>query len=541
MKHTKLLTLLIVTIISFTAFSQFTIPAQKTIKGNSWDIFPYAALTTDGGFIIGGFSYSGVWGHKSEAVRGNAGYPDFWVIKFNAEGKIQWDKTIGGKLTDELHALIQTADGGYMLGGYSASNISFEKTENSRGGSDYWIVKLGRKGDIEWDKTIGGSGADVLHSIKQTTDGGYILGGYSLSDISGEKTESSRGGSDYWVVKLNSNGIKQWDKTIGGAGNDQLNAIQQTADGGYILGGYSSSNISGEKTENSYGNNDYWMVKLNNNGIKQWDKTIGGAGNDQLNAMQQTADGGFILGGESDSNVSGEKTENSRGSSDYWIVKLDTQGDIEWDKTIGGNSYDVLHALQQTKDGGYISGGQSASDSSGEKTENTIGEWQESDYWVVKLNSNGGIEWDKTIGGNATDILTDIHEIKKNNYLLVGYSGSPVSGDKTQPTRDLWDFWTVNLHYNNTAIAAIESNKNTAGISNNTANKIIVFPNPVKEILHIQTGDNVTFVLTNQYGAALITKTITGNGAVNVQHLSAGLYYLKNITTGETRKVIITK
>ena len=164
---------------------------------------------------------------------------------------------------------------------------------------------------IQWQNTIGGSGYDYLHSIQQTSDGGYVLGGTSNSNISGDKTDSSQGSYDYWVVKLDASGVIQWQNTIGGSGFDRLFSIQQTSDGGYVLGGYSYSNISGDKTENSQGSADYWVVKLDSSGTIQWQNTIGGSGWDMLYSIQQTSDGGYVLGGYSDSNISGDKTENS--------------------------------------------------------------------------------------------------------------------------------------------------------------------------------------------------------------------------------------
>jgi len=148
----------------------------------------------------------------------------------------------------------------------------------------------------QWDKDFGGNGGDQLNFSQQTSDGGYILGGYSFSGISGDKTEASRGSNDFWVVKIDANGAKQWDKRFGGTGSDALNSLQQTSDGGYILGGTSSSGISGDKTEASRGGNDFWVVKIDANGTKQWDKRFGGSGSDNLNSVRQTSEGGYILG-----------------------------------------------------------------------------------------------------------------------------------------------------------------------------------------------------------------------------------------------------
>jgi subtilisin family serine protease len=188
----------------------------------------------------------------------------------NPTPEIAWQNTIGGSGDDQLSIIRQTADGGYILGGSSNSDISGDKTQANKGGYDYWIVKLNATGQIQTQRTIGGSGDDYLSDIRQTTDGGYILGGYSNSGISGDKTEASQGGYDYWVVKLSATGAIEWQNTIGGNSTDYLQSIQQTIDGGYILGGYSNSGISGDKTEVNQGSSssssDYWAVKLSATG-----------------------------------------------------------------------------------------------------------------------------------------------------------------------------------------------------------------------------------------------------------------------------------
>src|SRR5204863_448998 len=163
----------------------------------------------------------------------------------------------------------------------------------------------------------GGSSDEYLRALQQTADGGYILGGYSSSGISGDKTQASQGGLDYWIVKTDANGVKQWDARFGGSSDDFLYSLQQTADGEYILGGDSYSGISGDKTQTSQGDNDYWIVRTDANGIKQWDARFGGSDFDFLYSLQQTADGGYILGGLSNSGISGNKTQASQGGYDY--------------------------------------------------------------------------------------------------------------------------------------------------------------------------------------------------------------------------------
>src|SRR5215471_12449963 len=186
----KLLHLVLSGILYTTAFAQPVIRTQKDLGGNSTEIFTSMALTRDGGRIVGGGSFSNISGQKTENSRGTY---DYWLVKLDSTNKIEWDKTIGGSDIDIMECLQQTNDGGYILGGISQSNISGEKTQNSQGRADYWVVKLDNSGNIQFDKTIGGSDYDKLVAIQQTTDGGFILGGWSYSNKSGDKSESSRG------------------------------------------------------------------------------------------------------------------------------------------------------------------------------------------------------------------------------------------------------------------------------------------------------------------------------------------------------------
>ncbi len=415
---------------------------QNTIGGGSNDELYLIEQTTDGGYILAGKSESNLSGDKSESSNGSY---DYWIIKTDANGNILWQNTIGGDSGDDLYSIQQTADGGYILGGSSLSTISGDKTEGWIGWYDYWIVKTDAAGNIQWQNTIGGSLSDELYYIRQTADGGYILGGKSNSSISSDKTENNNGGYDYWIIKTDAAGNIQWQNTIGGSGDDALQSIQQTTDGGYILGGWSNSNISGDKTESTNGGIDYWIIKTDAIGNIQWQNTIGGSGFDVLLSIQQTTDGGYILGGYSGSNISGDKTENNMGQSntnDFWIVKTNSSGNIQWQNTIGGSISEELNCIRQTADGGYILGGVSESNISGDKTENSNGSW---DYWIVKTNSSGNIQWQNTIGGSDFEILYSIQQTIDEGYILGGYSYSNISGDKTENSNGVSDYWIVKL------------------------------------------------------------------------------------------------
>ena len=392
--------------------------------------------------MLGGHSESSISGDKTE---NGIGYADYWILKVDFAGNIEWQNTIGGPDVDNLYSIIQTVDGGYLLGGSSDSDWGGDKFEYSNGEEDFWIVKTDSVGNIQWQNTIGGLSYDILTSLIQTPDGGYLLGGSSYSDISGDKSENSKGGGDFWIIKINAVGNIIWQKTIGGSGSDQLISIVQNPVGGYLLGGYSSSNASGNKNENSRGGYDYWIININANGNINWQRTIGGNDDDMLTSVILTSDNGFLLGGYSSSTISGEKIENSVGLYDYWIVKVDQGGNIQWQNTIGGSNIDLLSSIVQTSDNGYFLGGLSRSNISGAKTENSNGLY---DYWMIKTDSAGIIRWQNTIGGIGEDWMCPSIESINGGIVLGGYSRSDISFDKTENSNGNWDFWIVKITSN---------------------------------------------------------------------------------------------
>lgn len=276
-----------------------------------------------------------------------------------------------------------------------------------------------------WDYRYGGTKSEALKNIYKLNDGGYILGGFSTSDMDGNKSQpnwSANNLSDYYIVKTDSNGMKVWDKRFGGTASDGMFSMAVTLDEGFILGGYSVSNASGDKTQNNWGGADYWVVKVDKDGNKQWDKRYGGTGNDLLyGEIIQTRDGGYLMGGNSNSSISGDKSEMVRGGNslydDYWVVKIDSLGNKQWDKTYGGDNQESLTSLLETADGGYLIGGYSKSGISGDKTEENIGGF---DWWVLKVDSIGNIEWDRTYGTTNSEHLYDIILSYNSDIILVG-------------------------------------------------------------------------------------------------------------------------
>jgi hypothetical protein len=365
-----------------------------------------------------------------------------WSSYFTAHSQdILWEKSYGGKHAEYLFDAQPTADYGFILAGSSLSNKSGNKTDNNKGDLDYWVWKMDEKGELDWQKSFGGSGFDLLQSIKNTRDGGFILAGTSSSNSDFQKKDSCRGVTDFWVIKLDAKGEEVWQKTIGGSGQDELLCAFQTRDGGYMLGGSSSSsprpltpeggteennsikNLKPDlyaKTEKSRGNMDYWIVKLDKEGTVLWQKTYGGEYADLLRSMEQTKDGGYILGGYSNSSQSGEKVDANTGIGDYWIVKIDDVGSIEWQKTYGGNGDNQLYVIHQTEDGGYITGGNSNSTTPLTSLGGSVRSG--TDFWVLKLDENGAVLWTETYDYGKVDILTSLVENKDHTYLIGGYA-----------------------------------------------------------------------------------------------------------------------
>lgn len=365
---------------------------------------------------------------------------------------VEWDNTLGGDESETLSAALQTADGGYLLGGISYSDIGFDKSENSNGSSDFWIVKLNASGAIEWQNTIGSTSPDYFSDMVPTTDGGYLIGGYTYGGISGDKTTAAIGGYDFWILKISATGTILWQKTIGGTGADHLTDIKSVP-GGFVLSGYSDSGISGDKTEACLGGYDYWFMKINNSGTILWQFTVGGSGNDYLYETIKASDGTYILTGTSDSDVSGDKTEDNIGGRDYWVLSIDGAGVIQWQNTIGGTGYDYCNAIIELEGGGYLLGGNSTSNANGDKSEHSdnVRDWcydcddihvtERDDHWIVRLNADGEIIWENTFLTTSDYSSADVASLiqYQDNRILIAGNGD-AGGDNLESDggNDYW-------------------------------------------------------------------------------------------------------
>nr|HOO45290.1 MopE-related protein [Deltaproteobacteria bacterium] len=348
---------------------------QGMYGGNDDDSARSIRQTSDGGYVVAGYT-------ESTDIPGASalGGGDCYIFKVAADGAIEWQRVYGGSDYDYAYAVRQTSDGGYVVAGYSKST-DIPSTVNY-GSYGCYIMKLDMFGDIQWQRLFGGSGFDIAYEIEQTSDGGYVFAGYSNSiDIPGV---ANIGLWDYYLVRLDEGGNVLWQKVYGGSGRDFAYAVRQTSDGGYILSGRSdSADIPGVTLNGDW---DSYILKLDTAGTIEWHRMYGGSAHDEVISIAQTADGGYIGAGYSESTDIPGVTKDL--AADYYTIRIDEAGNVLWQRMYGGSGNDYAKSIAQTADGGYILAGQSYSANISGVTNNGL-----YDYYVMKLDGNGYVDW----------------------------------------------------------------------------------------------------------------------------------------------------
>ena len=307
------------------------------------------------------------------------------VIMVRAMGQtpaIQWSRALGGTLDDMVLSFRPTTDNGSVIGGVTASKDG--DVSGSKGKGDIWVAKLDANGNRQWQKVLGGSNEEQGAMVYQATDGGYIVGGNTLS-TSGD-VKNAHGGMDIWIVKLNSTGSIQWQKALGGSNTDEIVCLQQTADGGYLVGGQTLS-VNGDVTGH-HGDYDIWFVKLSSAGSIQWTRTLGGSGTEKLAGMNLLPDGGFVFSG---STHSGDVTGFHAGM-DLWVGRISASGDLLWNRALGGSGSEggLFHPVQKLVNGNFVVGSYYGSNDG-----DLAGIGMEHGGWLVCLDPSGTILWQK--------------------------------------------------------------------------------------------------------------------------------------------------
>lgn len=420
-------------------FSAQEVVWQKDIKSSTQDFLSQVTTTIDQQYLITGSSIqagSGKLNAGSSTVKTqqNSGY-DFHLVKLNQQGEEVWEKYFSGQNHDFLSATVATQEGGFAVVGTSYSSKGLDKKDDSKGGSDIWLIRINEFGEELWQKTLGTAQDEEAKAVIQTTDFGFFVAGNI------QNAPKGFGSKDVIVSKLDKNGKELSQIILGGKGLDEVEKMIPTVDGGALLGIYSRSGIFGneklkensekssiysKKSEN-FGEGDFWMIKLNKEGKVEWEKNFGGKGDDHLRTLAMTSTG-YVIGGESRSERSGNKTVGIEEGTDVWLISLNDRGEELWQKSYSFKNRDVLMGLnvisgkpstdnRQPSIKGILLGGYTQAEGRIEADDET--------FWMLYLDQNGNEQWRKHVKGESRqreERLSDIRLNRDGSIILAGTS-----------------------------------------------------------------------------------------------------------------------
>ncbi|MBK1898279.1 T9SS type A sorting domain-containing protein [Chryseobacterium paridis] len=513
---------------------------QKDIKSNTQDFLSQVTTTIDQQYLITGSAIQ-AGGQKLDAgsnAKQNNGY-DFHLVKLNQQGDQVWEKYFAGQNHDYLSSTVATQEGGFLLAGTSYSGKGLDKKDDSKGGSDIWLIRINEFGDELWQKTLGTSADEEARAVIQTTDLGFFVAGNVQSSLRGPQgtstqktpTISGYGSKDILTTKLDKNGKEISQLILGGRGLDEVEKMIPTKDGGALLGIYSRSSefqVSGSenqnsttgtsnpasrypKTTNNEGEGDYWIVKLSKDGKVEWEKNFGGRGDDHLRTLAVTSSG-YLIGGESRSERSGNKTVGIEEGTDLWLISLNERGDEQWQKSYNFKNRDILmgisviqsqdtRAKNQEVTKGILLGGYTQAEGRIETDDET--------FWMLYLNQDGNEQWRKYVKGESRkreERLSDIKLNRDGSIILAGTSAEELGKEN----------WKIIKLGDKQLDQLIEKQD------------IKIYPNPVSDYAYVEIGfdfKEADITMYDMGGRQLQTlKTKNKVTKINTQSLIQGAY-----------------
>jgi hypothetical protein len=501
---------------------------QKDIKSSTQDFLSQVTTTIDQQYLITG---SSILSKKiTSENKQNNGY-DFHLVKLNQQGEEVWEKYFSGQNHDFLSATVATQEGGFLLAGTSHSGMGLDKKDASKGGSDIWLIRINEFGDELWQKTLGTAQDEEARSVIQTADFGFMVAGNVQNAAYGF------GSKDVTVTRLDKNGKVLSELILGGRGLDEVEKMIPTPDGGALLGIYSRSSEfrvsgsesrgsgSGNETSNpvsrnsksspNFGEGDYWVIKLSKDNKVEWEKNFGGKGDDHLRTMAFTSSG-YIIGGESRSEKSGNKTVGIEEGTDVWLISLNTKGEEQWQRSYNFKNRDILMGMNviSTGDGrnskGVLLGGYTQAEGRIEVDDET--------FWMLYIDNDGNEQWRKHVKGESRkkeERLSDLKMNKDGSIVLAGTSAEELGKEN----------WKI-VKLGDSQIDQLIEKQN-----------IKIYPNPVSDYCYVEIGfedgswklgdgkSEAEITLYDMGGRQLQTlKTKNKITKINTQNLIQGAY-----------------
>ncbi|MFP3599428.1 T9SS type A sorting domain-containing protein, partial [Chryseobacterium sp. SIMBA_029] len=471
---------------------------ERSIKSNTQDFLSQVTTTIDGQYLITGSSIQKPTTDNHQPTA-NSGY-DFHLVKINQQGDQVWEKYFSGNNHDFLSATVATQEGGFLISGTSYSGKNQDKKDESKGGSDIWLIRLNEFGDEMWQKTLGTSSDEEARAVVQTTDLGFFVAGNIQNSAKGY------GSKDALIIKLDKNGKELSQLILGGKGLDEVEKMIPTKDGGALLGIYSRSTIGGSKKTENFGEGDYWIIKLNKDGKVEWEKNYGGKVDDHLRTLALTSSG-FLIGGESRSERSGNKTVGIEEGTDLWLISLNERGEEIWQKSYNFKNRDVLmgmSVLPSTDDKtskGILLGGYTQAEGRIESDDET--------FWMLYLSQDGNEQWRKYVKGESRkkeERLSDIKLNRDGSIILAGTSAEELGKEN----------WKIIKLGDSQIDKLIEKQE------------IKIYPNPVTDYAYVETGFDFkeAYITLYDMGGRQLQTLNTKNKItkINTQNLIQGAY-----------------